>query len=183
MRPVFTIHGGEYIFANEFGKRYPELDLWIPLDDDGIDFLITSKENRKTLSIQVKFSRDFNLLQINPNIRTNLKSLGWFHLNRAKLQNSKADFWVLLTYEGVSKTTDFFFIKPKTLLQRFSKLNRNGTYIDSYLWVMAHTNKAFETRGLNSALQSTLISGNYHNRNRDFTIFLDRWDVIKKRFK
>ena len=92
MRPVFTIHGGEYIFANEFGKRFPELDLWIPLDDDGIDFLITSKKNRKTLSIQVKFSRDYNLLQIDTNIRTNLKSLWWFHLNRSKLQNSKAGF-------------------------------------------------------------------------------------------
>jgi len=182
MRPIFTIHGGEYLFANEFEKRYPSLKLWIPAKDVGIDFLITNESNSKALSVQVKYSRDYNILQIDSNIRSNLKSLGWFHLNRDKLKTSKADYWVLLNYEGKTKTTDFFFIKPKNLLKRYNNLGRNGKIIDSYLWVLGKTKHAYETRGLRSNAQTMILSGRNNNRNRNFTIFLDRWNVINKYF-
>jgi hypothetical protein len=183
MKPIFTIHGGEYLFANEFKRRFPSLKLWLPVDDEGIDFLITDDKNTRPLGMQIKYSRDYNPLQVNNNIRTNLKTLGWFHLNRSKLQNSKANYWVLINYEGFTKTMDFFFIKPKVLLNIYNKLGRKGKIIDSYLWVMNNINKSYETRGLSKAAQSLILTGQNNNKYRDFTTFLDKWDIIKKHFK
>ena len=62
MRPLFTIHAGEYLVANEieqmrFGRE--SLRVWVPSKDTGIDLLVTSHDCRRTISLQVKFSRTY----------------------------------------------------------------------------------------------------------------------------
>jgi hypothetical protein len=182
MKPLFTIHAGEYLFANEFYRKYPNYNLWIPAKDEGIDFLISDPKNEKTLSIQVKYSRDYNVLQLDDVLRTRLKTIGWFHLNRKKLQDSKADYWVLINYEGFTKATDFFFIRPNILFNVYSSLGRKGDIIDSYLWVMQDRNKAYETRGINKSEKNEILMGNCPNTYRNFSYFLNKWEVIQKSF-
>jgi hypothetical protein len=59
MRPIFTIHAGEFLVGEYIEKSYPELNVWIPSKDTGIDLLVTNKKDAsKSVAIQVKMSRD-----------------------------------------------------------------------------------------------------------------------------
>ena len=90
MKPLFTIHAGEYLTGEYIEKKYPDWNVWIPSKDTGIDFLITNKQNKKSVSIQVKFSKDWNKLN------DNYTSSGWWSFNASKIDKSNADFWVLV---------------------------------------------------------------------------------------
>ena len=59
MKPLFTIHAGEYLVGSYIEKKYSNWHLWVPSKDTGIDLLVTNKNNSKTSSIQVKFSKDY----------------------------------------------------------------------------------------------------------------------------
>jgi hypothetical protein len=48
MRPIFTIHAGEFLVGQDLeamGKK-----VWIPSKDDGVDLLVTDKANTKATS-------------------------------------------------------------------------------------------------------------------------------------
>ena len=59
MRPIFTMHAGEYLFGSYLENEFKGFNIWIPSRDTGIDLLVTDSKNRKTVSLQVKFSKDF----------------------------------------------------------------------------------------------------------------------------
>ena len=47
MRPIFTIHAGEYLVANYIEQHYGKAQgvrVGVPSKDDGIDLLVTSKD-------------------------------------------------------------------------------------------------------------------------------------------
>ena len=58
MRPIFTIHAGEYLVATEIERAFPKLQIWIPSRDTGVDLLVTDRLQTKVASLQVKFSKD-----------------------------------------------------------------------------------------------------------------------------
>lgn len=68
-------------------SRSLKLNVWIPVKDTGIDLLVTDSENRRTVSMQVKYGKDF-LPGKSAKLRKELRSLSWFTLNRAKLDSS-----------------------------------------------------------------------------------------------
>jgi hypothetical protein len=45
---------GDYI-----ERKFPRVNVWVPTKDTGIDLLVSGKKNKRLLSLQVKFSRDF----------------------------------------------------------------------------------------------------------------------------
>ena len=182
MKPLFTIHAGEYLFGNEVESRFPNLRIWIPSKDDGIDFLLTDRENKKTLSIQVKYSKDFNWTHGKQNLKPLTKTAGWYSLNREKIENSMADFWVLVNYDGFRRIADYIFIKPHDLLNKFNSLGRSGKRIESYVWV-TNSVKCYETRNLKKGELNALVSGKSNDEKRDLTAYLEKWDVIQKHFK
>lgn len=47
MRPIFTIHAGEYLVANELERLFPHLRIWVPSKDTGIDLLVTDSSQNK----------------------------------------------------------------------------------------------------------------------------------------
>ena len=55
MKPIFTIHAGEYLVASYIEQKFKRFNVWIPSKDTGIDLLITDSNNKKTVSLQVKF--------------------------------------------------------------------------------------------------------------------------------
>jgi hypothetical protein len=59
MRPLFTVHAGEFLVGEFIEECFPTLNVWIPSRDTGIDLLITNKQNSSTVSLQVKLSRDY----------------------------------------------------------------------------------------------------------------------------
>src|SRR5690554_7689567 len=66
MQPLFTIHAGEYLVGSHIEQHLRDpngdkVNVWVPSKDTGIDLLVTDKTNKKTTSLQVKFSKDFLL--------------------------------------------------------------------------------------------------------------------------
>lgn len=182
MRPIFTIHAGEYLFGSYLEKNFKELNIWIPSRDTGIDLLLTDSVNKKAASVQIKYSKDFLITEVKETLQMGLKSCGWWALNRDKIRQSSADFWVFVMYSFEQKKTEFVIIPPGTLLERVTQLHGRGKTIQSYLWV-TDKNKCWETRGLSKREQILIANHSYHNKSRDFTEYLNNLQLIRKRLK
>ena len=98
MKPLYSIHAGEYLVGSYIEKNFKDLNLWIPSKDTGIDFLVTNRRNSKTISLQVKFSKDFLVTHMDDLFQSRLKSCGWWTLNRDKIKNSTADLWIFVLH-------------------------------------------------------------------------------------
>src|SRR5690606_37054420 len=110
MQPLFTIHAGEYLVGSHIEQHLRDpngdkVNVWVPSKDTGIDLLVTDKTNKKTTSLQVKFSKDFLLTHGRPEYRDKLLSCGWWTLDREKIRKSPADYWVFVrqSYLWVTK--------------------------------------------------------------------------------
>lgn len=184
MQPIFTIHAGEYLVGNfietKFGKW---VNVWLPSKDTGIDLLLTDKEtNSKTVSIQVKFSKDFLITSMNKEFHENLLACGWWTLNREKLEKSKADFWIFALHSFKAKEIQHVIINPKKLLGIYDTLNRNDKVIPTYIWVTdSKSKKCWETRDLKKNEQRLIISGDYVCEDRNMSSFLEDWEPIKEK--
>jgi hypothetical protein len=59
MKPLFSVHAGEYLVGSHIEHRFRKVNVWVPAKDTGIDLLVTDRSNRRSASLQVKFSKDF----------------------------------------------------------------------------------------------------------------------------
>lgn len=59
MKPLFTVNAGEVLVDREIERQFRRVNIWIPARDRGIDLLVSDSNNKKTVSLQVKFSRDY----------------------------------------------------------------------------------------------------------------------------
>src|SRR3990172_306839 len=107
MKALFTIHGGEYLVGSYIEQRFRKVNVWVPSKDTGIDLLVSDRRNRRTVSLQVKFSKDFLVTHGGPLFQKHLRACGWWTINRDKLQRSPADLWVFVLLGFASRTTDF----------------------------------------------------------------------------
>ncbi len=179
MRPLFTIHAGEYLVGLHVQQRMG-LNVWIPAKDTGIDLLVTDLENRRTVSLQAKYGKDF-LPGESAALQNSLRCLSWFALNRDKLNNSRAEFWVFVLHSFKSKP-DFVIIPTTELQRRMRKLHNKGT-LQIYL-CSTRSNDCWETRDLgNKMLQ--MEAGVRKNPLRDFTKYLNQkgWAAVANRLK
>jgi hypothetical protein len=182
MRTLFTIHAGEYLVGNYIEKKYKKkIKLWIPSIDTGTDLLVTDPENEKSVSLQVKFSRDYLATNDAPQFRPLLKATGWWTLNRKKIAESKADYWVFVLMDFKMESKYFVVITPSELLKRFEKFHKTEKTIQSYLWV-TNDERCLELRGLNKHQdQMDFVEGRRRNLDRDFSGYLNNWIPIEKR--
>ncbi|MCB0724360.1 MAG: hypothetical protein KDC73_06620 [Ignavibacteriae bacterium] len=189
MRPIFTIHAGEYLVASELEKnksfKKSNANIWIPGKDTGIDLLLTDKTNRRTVSLQVKFSKSFEPVSDNPEIRKRVRSQGWWIINSKKLKLSLADFWVFVTYSFDTKQNDFIIVKPKEFYAFLRKLknkpDKNGSY---HLYsCVTRNDKALETRGLSKKELEGYYFNFYNSPTRNLTKFLNNWNILLKKLK
>lgn len=182
MKPLFTIHAGEYLVGTEIEKRYPNCEVWLPSKDTGIDLLVTNKNNRKkNIGIQVKFSKDF-LPEMKNIFHDNLLACGWWALNAEKILKSKADIWILAPYSFRAKEVKLIIINPKLLINKLKLIHGNKKIINTYLWV-TNKNKCFETRDLSKEKRILIEEGKKPKGigERDFSSHLNNWDMINKR--
>lgn len=180
MKPIFTIHAGEYLVGSHIEREYKSLSVWVPTKDTGIDLLVTDKQNKKAISIQAKFSKDFLPINRSDALKRGLKAVGWYRLNREKIENSRADRWVFVLYPFNQKNLDFIIIPPGDLIKKLGK----GKVIQTYFYV-TKKNKCWEARDLRIANQVRIAEGKYSNKQgdfeerRDFTHYLNNWKVIE----
>ena len=180
MKPIFTIHAGEYLVAEQIQATYKKsLNVWVPAKDTGIDLLVTDRSNRKSLSLQVKFSKNYLSPNFSAKFGGNLKSCGWWNFDEPKLAASPADYWVLVIVGILSPSYDFVVIKPTDLLNRLKTIRPKETRRQSYLWV-TKAGKCWETRGLGAQDQQEVAANRYMNRDRNFTAHLNQWKPLDK---
>jgi len=183
MRPIFSIHAGEYLVGTHIEENYKNLNVWIPAKDTGIDLLVTDKTNRKTLSIQVKFSKDFlgsRGNSVSSAVAAKVKSGGWWTFNQSKIESSAADLWILVLYRFTQKDYDFIIIEPQELLSRYHQLGRGPEKLQSYVWVTS-SNRCWETRGLNKQQQEAIANDGYSEPVRDLTRYLNNWTSVEQK--
>ncbi len=178
MKSLFTIHAGEFLVGDYIEREFRRVNLWLPSQDTGIDLLVTDSKNEKTVSLQVKFSRDYLATHMTAIFQKPLRAFGWWSLNQQKIANSKADYWVFVLPSFERRSTDFVVIKPSELLARLEEIHGKVKTIQSYLWV-TEKNLCWETRGLKRQEQLSLAQGQYKNDVRDFSKYLNDWSPVQ----
>jgi hypothetical protein len=179
MKPLFTIHAGEYLVGAFIEQHFKSVNVWIPLRDTGIDLLVSDRRNDRNLSLQVKFSKDFLVTHMGPSFQKQLRACGWWTINRDKLRASPADYWVFVLQGFASRSVDFVVIPRQDLLRRLSAVHGRHKVIQSYIWV-TEANRCWETRGLNRAQQLLIAQGDFQHRHRDLTAWLNNWAPVAK---
>lgn len=183
MKPLFTIHAGEYLVGNYIESRYGNrINAWIPSRDTGIDLLVTDHTNQHTASLQVKFGRDY-LPGKRAELRHSLRCLSWFSLNRTKLDSSKADFWVFVLYAFLGDAPDFLIVPTAELRTYVIETRGSGENRVQIYFSSTQSDHCWETRQLKSDEIAQIISGSYHSPIRDFTRYLNAWDAIEQKLR
>lgn len=178
MRPIFTIHAGDYLAATEIEKRFRHLRVWIPSKDTGIDLLVTDDRQNRVASLQVKFSKDY--LGSAGSTALGIASSGWWTFQRAKIATSPADFWALTLYQFQSRKFDFVIVPPQDLLARYERISPAAKAIQSYFCVTA-AGRCWEVRGLGKSDMAAIRAGTYANSMRDFSAYLNAWPFKRQR--
>ena len=178
MKPLFTVHAGEWVAGDYIEGHFKGVNVWVPTRDTGIDLLVTDSMNQNTVSLQVKFSRDYSATHMPAVFHKPLRACGWWALNRQKLADSKADYWVFVLMGFARRSTDFVLIKPPELLARLDTIHGQVKTIQSYLWV-TEKKRCWETRGLKRPDELAIADGRYTNEVRDFSRYLNDWSLIK----
>jgi hypothetical protein len=183
MRPLFTIHAGEYLVGLHVQKSL-KLNAWIPAKDIGIDLLVTDSDNLHAVSLQVKYGKDF-LPEMKAELRRSLRCFSWFTLNRPKLEASPAEFWVFVLQGFKSDDPDFVVIPTPELQRRMTEIHGSDSgKLQSY-FCSTETNQCWETRGLGSADKMRIAEGTYKNPVRDFTKYINEngWAAVANKLK
>ena len=179
MKPLFTVHGGEYLVGSHIEGRFKRVNVWIPSRDTGVDLLVSDHKSRRTVSLQVKFSKDFLVTHMKPQFQKSLRACGWWTINRDKLQASPADFWVFVLLGFDRRSKDYVIVPPKELLRRLKSIHGSQKAIQTYLWVTLGEN-CWETRGLKSEDQLRVAEGRYREQTRNFTKWLNNWSPVER---
>jgi hypothetical protein len=120
MRPLFTVHAGEFLVGQHIESAFGNKNVWVPTKDIGVDLLVTNSENTRSISLQVKFSRDFlPIMKLQPSILKAMRSC----TARERLEQSPAHYWVLVLLGFEERTYDYLIIKPDELLQRLDRIH------------------------------------------------------------
>ncbi|HBT32681.1 MAG TPA: hypothetical protein DEB15_07525 [Pusillimonas sp.] len=179
MRPLFTIHGGEYLVGEFIERRFPTLNVWIPSKDTGVDFLITNKTNVLTVSLQVKLSRDYRPPEATSDFESCLAAGGWLALSHEKIEKSTANYWVfvLVSHERRTKPR-FIVIPPAELLKRLIAIHGRSKTYHFYPWI-TRSGITLDGRGLKKAQKQALSNGSLLLGERDLGQFLECWTPLE----
>jgi len=173
MKPLFTIHEGEFLvgdyISRKLGNKY---DVWVPTKDSGVDLLVTRKRRAGTpVALQVKFSRSFDLeADMVPHLIAN----SWFKIDPKKVRASPADLWVFVI---LTLRHEYHFVVVPTRELRKRIPRGSGKIWNVYLWVLG-SGKCYQVRGLSSIERSAILSDGVRDRSRDFTKWLENWNLL-----
>lgn len=180
MRPLFTVHAGEFLVGEFIEHSFPKLNVWIPSKDTGIDLLVTDMKNSSTVSLQVKLSRDYKAPEAATDFDRSLLAAGWLTLAHDKIAKSTADYWVfvLVSHERKMKP-QFIVIPPAELLKRLLAIHGQSKNYHFYPWV-TKSKVALDGRGLLKAEKKALTAGSLALGHRDLSKFLGDWSALQR---
>jgi hypothetical protein len=179
MKPLFTIHAGEYLVGAHIEQSFRHTNVWVPTRDTGIDLLVSDSRNRRNVSLQVKFSKDFLVTHHGAKFQKQLRACGWWTISRDKLAKSKAEYWVFVLLGFASRTKDFVVVPREQLLGKLDAIHGRRKMIQVYLWV-TEGKRCWETRDLNRAAKLRVTDGTFEHPHRDFTEWLNNWRPVAR---
>jgi len=178
MRPLFTVHAGEYLVGLHIEQHFRRTRVWVPSRDTGVDLLVSDKRHRRTLAVQVKYSKDF-LPQMGVEFQRRLRARGWWTLDRDKLRGSVADLWVFVLPGFSAPTVDYLIIPPRELGRRLRAVHGQPKRLHIYLTV-TESQRCFETRGVGRDDLRRIAREEYDHRQRDLSPWLNEWAPISR---
>ena len=180
MKPLFTIHAGEYLVGCHIEQHFKRVSVWVPSRDTGVDLLLSDRRNRQTISLQVKLSRDYLPTHWSAEFQAKLRASCWWTIKRDKLMKSLADFWVFVMPGFAGHTVDFVVIPRKALLRRLQSIHgKRQRLYQTYLCATARE-RCFETRGLRMDELLRIAYGSYEQKQRDFSEWLNNWTPVSR---
>jgi len=179
MKPLLSVHAGEYLAGSHIEQHFRRVNIWVPAKDTGIDLLVSDRSNRRSISLQVKFSKDFLVTHRGPEFQRSLKACGWWTLDRDKLKQSEADYWVFVLQGFANRSVDFAVIPPRDLLRRLERIHGRQNKYQTYLWV-TEKKRCWEARGLRRSDQLLIALGEYVDQSRDFSDRLNDWSAVAR---
>jgi hypothetical protein len=180
MKPLFTVHAGEYLVGSYIEQHFKRVNVWIPSQDTGVDLLVSDRQNRRTVSLQMKFSKDYLVAGMAPVpiFLKKLRACGWWTIDQGKLRASGADFWVFVVQGFARRTIDFVIVPPKEFWRRLRSIHGSlKKRIDSYLWI-TEQDRCWETRGLQQKYRLQIAEHEYREPRRDFKKWLNNWSPV-----
>lgn len=173
MKPLFTVHEGEFLVGDHINRRLGrKYDVWVPTKDSGVDLLVTRKRRSgRAVGLQVKFSRSFSIPE---KFAGHLIATSWFTLDLKKIRNSHADLWVFVII--TPRHDQHFVVIPKRELQK--RLPRNtAKKWNLYLWVYKNRT-CYQVRELNKEQKFDTMNRGVRNRRHDYSEWLGNWKLI-----
>jgi hypothetical protein len=184
MRPLFTVHAGEFLVGSAIERLLPRARVWVPAKDTGVDLLVTNSGMSRTASLQVKHSRDYSMSHVE-----GIVASGWWTLKMQEIQESPCDLWVFVLVRfdprrGLDLSrTHYVVIPPAELRLRVRRIHGRQEKVQFYLGVTGKR-RCWDTRGLTKSDEIRIASGVYRdNTARDFTRYLDDWTALARRLR
>lgn len=175
MKPIFTIHEGEFLVGDHINRKLGrKFDVWVPSKDSGIDLLVTRRGLKgKAIGLQVKFSRGFDIRQ---ELARHVIATSWYTLDPRKIRQSQADVWVfaILTL----RQEQHFVVIPANELRKRIPRSAGKTW-NLYLWVYA-SGSCFQVRDLSNEERLDTAYRGVQDQNRDFSPWLENWKLLDK---
>jgi len=184
VRPLFTIHAGEFLVGEHIEGQFPDLNLWVPAKDTGVDLLVTDAKASKSVSLQVKLTRDYKRAHAHGEFEQQLVAAGWLKINHKKLENSPADLWVIVMVSHDRRREPVFLvIPPKELLVCLTRKGEAPSY-HFYPWVLkvpgTEKRVVLDGRGLLKKQCADLAVGQLALGERDLTHFMGDWRRLEE---
>lgn len=174
MRPLFTIHAGEFLVGEYISRALKgKFDVWLPVQDTGVDLLLTPSVPRtkvRPLTLQVKFSRSFPAKIQQPEFLAR----GWFTLQPTKILKSRADVWIFVVL--TMRHDPHFILVPLNELKR--RIPRPIPRIWHMYLTIYRGSRAFDTRGLRSQEILACPLRGVKDLRRDYTACLENWSLL-----
>jgi hypothetical protein len=184
MKPLFTIHAGEFLVGGEIEHKCPNVNVWVPAKDIGVALLVTDASNERAISLQVKFSRDYVVATHTTHMQdefshTKLRASGWWTVTRQQIKKSPAKYWVFVLAGFVNRTTDCIIIEPRELLKRLDGIHQGKP--DKFQCYFSVTNgkRCWDIRGLKKQALRLVAEGTSKEEAREFTTHLNNWRPIE----
>ena len=179
MHPLFTVHAGELLVGDKIESEFPTLRVWIPSKDTGVDLLVTDEDMQRTVSLQVKMSRDYSHVHSGDRLGRELVATGWTVIKRDKLASSSAEFWVfVLVPLEHSVRPRFLVIRPAELLENLTGTFGERTSFHLYPWLLKD-GRCVNGRGLKKAEREAVADGTFQLGPRDLTACLEDWECLR----
>jgi len=185
VRNMWSLEPGEVNVAREIRDRLKEFEVFFPIKDIGVDLLavknLSSSENRRIVSIQVKESGEYYTRR---GQKLGYKR-GWYTLNVKKFYDyiDRVDFYIFVLYRQIPHKkrtrykTDFVIVPTSELAKRIEH-KKKGKRCHFYLSFKVEGKEGtfIDTRGITLKNQEIEEKAPF----RDYSKYLNNWDLLRE---